>query len=117
MRRLRHRLAWLAALAALAFAGVLPLCGDCGSCGSACPGRDACHETATWLDGPSCCASVGPVAAADAASQLAAKVVAPLPEVAATLPRVDGHVLVGQRATCQVSRTLDRCTLFSSFLI
>jgi hypothetical protein len=53
----------------------------------------------------------------DAASQLAAKVVAPLPEVAATLPRVDGHVLVGQRATCQVPRTLDRCTLFSSFLI
>jgi hypothetical protein len=69
------------------------------------------------LDGPSCCASAGPVTTPDAASQLAAKVVAPLPEVAATLPRVDGHVLVGQRATCRVPRTLDRCTLFSSFLI
>jgi hypothetical protein len=43
--------------------------------------------------------------------------VAPLPEVAATVPRVDGHVLVGHRASCQVLRTLDRCTLFSSFLI
>jgi len=57
------------------------------------------------------------VAAADAANQLAAKVVAPLPEVAATLPRVDGHALVSRRATSRVSRTLDRCTLFSSFLI
>lgn len=117
MRWLRHRLAWLAAVTALAVAGVLPPCGDCGSCGSSCPGSDACHETATWLNGPSCCAPTGQVAAADAASQLAAKVVAPLPEVATALPRGDGHALVDYRATLRVPRTLDRCTLFSSFLI
>ena len=105
------------ALAALVLAGVLPPCGDCGSCGSSCPGRDACHETATRLDGPSCCAAASQVATSDAASQLAAKVVAPLPEVAAALPRVDNYALIGQSATFRVPRTLDRCTLFSSLLI
>lgn len=117
MRRLRHKLAWLTALAALTVAWILPLCGDCGSCGSSCPVRDACHEAAAQLDAPTCCAPAGQLATSDVATQLAAKVLAPLPEVTTALPSIDSRPQFGRSSALRVSRTLDRCTLFSSFLI
>jgi hypothetical protein len=69
------------------------------------------------IGGPSCCSPTTQVVAADSATHPAAKNLVAMIRVATFVARGEDRQCFGRSSTQPVARTLDRCTLFSSFLI